>query len=366
MPRNTQDSGSSRANRETPDTKVRPAAQLRQLRIDRTVADAIDAHVREDTTVEHGGVLVGSAAEVSGALTITAAIRAEGAISQAASLTFTHETWTHVNQVLDSEYPELKIVGWYHSHPGYSVFLSEYDTFIQENFFSAPWQVAYVVDPLIDQRGFFGWEFGEIVRYAEWDVRETCDTTSTPVSEPIDRPSSVGIRRLPTAFSPLSVGISMLIVGLLLGVLGGLRLGDKSSSVDNNKSPNVPADGVRRVDSKNGTTAEWVWSSIDRDNSAMKLTILLTSNNQSEDSIKAIARKLRKVYGEHVCKERSSERSTTESRGTQTTAKKPAQSTAIFGLKNEKRIEVLICNAATKQPLSTADWDGAIRASLSN
>ena len=34
-----------------------------------------------------------------------------------------------------AEYPDKKIVGWQHTHPGYGIFLSSYDIFIQENFY---------------------------------------------------------------------------------------------------------------------------------------------------------------------------------------------------------------------------------------
>jgi len=53
-------------------------------------------------------------------------------------------------------------VGWYHSHPGFGVFLSEHDMFIQENFFSSPQQVAWVFDPHTDEEGCFGWVNGKV------------------------------------------------------------------------------------------------------------------------------------------------------------------------------------------------------------
>ena len=67
-------------------------------------------------------------------------------------------------EVKDELYPEERIVGWYHSHPGFGVFLSEHDLFIQENFFSSPGQVAWVYDPHTDEEGCFGWVAGEVHR----------------------------------------------------------------------------------------------------------------------------------------------------------------------------------------------------------
>src|SRR5712675_1002427 len=36
-------------------------------------------------------------------------------------VTFTQETWNHIHQSLERNYPKLQIVGWYHSHPGFGV-----------------------------------------------------------------------------------------------------------------------------------------------------------------------------------------------------------------------------------------------------
>src|SRR4029453_14212343 len=47
--------------------------------------------------------------------------------------------------------------GWYHSHPGFGVFLSDYDVFIHKNFFTATHQIAWVFDPHSDSEGCFGW-----------------------------------------------------------------------------------------------------------------------------------------------------------------------------------------------------------------
>lgn len=131
------------------------------------VLDEMDAHVAEDTSVEHGGVMVGHHDPATGTTSITGAIRALGAVSEVASLRFTHETWDHIGTVMEDRYPNAEMVGWYHSHPHFGIFLSEHDQFIHRNFFSQPWQVAYVRDPLLDQRGFFVWEADQIVQIPE-------------------------------------------------------------------------------------------------------------------------------------------------------------------------------------------------------
>src|SRR5205823_14556508 len=58
-------------------------------------------------------------------------------------------------------HPGLDIVGWYHTHPDFGIFLSGHDLFIHQHFFNQPLQVAYVVDPIRQTRGFFQWRDGD-------------------------------------------------------------------------------------------------------------------------------------------------------------------------------------------------------------
>ena len=62
---------------------------------------------------------------------------------------------------MDTRYADKRIVGWYHSHPDFGIFLSDRDCFIHEHFFSGAGQVAYVVDPVRDLEGVFSWQKGK-------------------------------------------------------------------------------------------------------------------------------------------------------------------------------------------------------------
>ena len=53
------------------------------------------------------------------------------------------------------------MVGWYHTHPGWGVFLSGMDLFICNNFFNRPLDVALVIDPCAGDRGWFQWSTDE-------------------------------------------------------------------------------------------------------------------------------------------------------------------------------------------------------------
>ena len=54
-----------------------------------------------------------------------------------------------------TENSSLRVVGWWHSHPNFGVFLSATDLKTQEYFFPEAYQVAVVVDPIRDELGFY-------------------------------------------------------------------------------------------------------------------------------------------------------------------------------------------------------------------
>jgi proteasome lid subunit RPN8/RPN11 len=140
--------------------------------IRRAVLETVRAHAAEDLNTELGGVLLGTAASSpEGAVVLVeASIRALHTDASRGSITFTHETWDSINQVKDRDYPDKRVVGWYHTHPGFGLFLSEYDLFIHRNFFDLPWQVALVVDPRANTAGVFVWQDGEITGPREAEV----------------------------------------------------------------------------------------------------------------------------------------------------------------------------------------------------
>jgi proteasome lid subunit RPN8/RPN11 len=129
------------------------------------VHEQIWKHATENVAVEICGVVVGKWVRdgVGPYVLISEAIRGEAATNKFAEVTFTHETWAKINEQMDSRFAHLSIVGWYHSHPDFGVFLSDRDRFIQENFFSGAGQVACVVDPVRRTEGVFVWHEGKPV-----------------------------------------------------------------------------------------------------------------------------------------------------------------------------------------------------------
>lgn len=83
----------------------------------------------------------------------------EHTVNRGASITFTPDTWSAAHRVIDKDYADTdeRMIGWYHTHPSYGIFLSSFDLFIHENFFTEPWHIALVIDPNYDEWGVFVW-----------------------------------------------------------------------------------------------------------------------------------------------------------------------------------------------------------------
>jgi proteasome lid subunit RPN8/RPN11 len=138
--------------------------------IDSEVTRRIRQHARAHPKTEVCGVLIGE--DAGGTIEIDASIEGVDAAQAGTHVTFTQDAWESIYKVKDELYPEARIVGWYHSHPGFGVFLSEHDMFIQENFFSSPGQVAWVYDPHTDEEGCFGWVGGEVHRLSALSIAD--------------------------------------------------------------------------------------------------------------------------------------------------------------------------------------------------
>ncbi|MFX1308969.1 MAG: hypothetical protein ACFE8C_04665 [Promethearchaeota archaeon] len=61
----------------------------------------------------------------------------------------------------------LRIVGWWHSHPNFGCFLSQVDLHTQEYFFPESYQVALVIDPVRDEFKFFTLDKASEKKYKE-------------------------------------------------------------------------------------------------------------------------------------------------------------------------------------------------------
>ena len=134
--------------------------------IRQSVLNEIHRHGQTRTDVEVCGVLVGNGYQDTekAFVYVEASIRGEYATNQLAQVTFTSETWCHIQDIMDRQHTGQRIIGWYHTHPGFGIFLSPMDLFIHENFFGGPEQLALVYDPIGSDEGVFVWRSGQPVR----------------------------------------------------------------------------------------------------------------------------------------------------------------------------------------------------------
>ncbi len=215
--------------------------------LDKKPADAIERHALRDVSVELGGILLGRECvdDETGEpfVWVTESLEAKHYENTQASFTYTHDSWEEITRERDRLHPDLDIVGWYHTHPDFGVFLSSHDLFIHRNFFDQPLQVAYVVDPIRQTRGFFRWrddaldQVGGFYLTADRDRRQDLarlvnDLEGIPNADGgggglsprleaeliamLSRPSY----QSPPASDRASVAALGTIVGLLAGVLG--------------------------------------------------------------------------------------------------------------------------------------------------
>jgi proteasome lid subunit RPN8/RPN11 len=154
-----------------------------------------------DTSREVGGVLVGEILrdDAGPYLRIETTVDALHADEKGAELTFTHATWEHIHREMDSHHKGKRVVGWYHTHPGFGVFLSDRDQFIHRSFFDLPFQVALVVDPKAKEHGLFTWRDGEVVRARRYWIgaREQVWDGARSAGAPPDRDAEAGASRAP-------------------------------------------------------------------------------------------------------------------------------------------------------------------------
>jgi proteasome lid subunit RPN8/RPN11 len=224
-----------------------PAAKLDfRVFFDRAIHERIAAHAGEKLSLEICGFLVGQwYRDANGPyLHINEAVRCDKAVSNAGDVTFTHEAWNEVNREMDTKYPDRSIVGWYHSHPNFGIFLSDRDQFCQDYTFNSPGQVAYVVDPVNGVEGVFHWRGGKSVLCPHFWVGDKIHFSSQGAGRTLSSASPAG--KQPDAIprpEPMQPMSSMTwILGAICLLLLGYLLGTRISAWDHA----MLAEGVMR------------------------------------------------------------------------------------------------------------------------
>jgi len=213
---------------------------LAAIEFNPTVLDDIRSHAQRSMDKEICGVLIGNV--VNDIAQVEASIAGENAEQADAHVTFTHEAWDHIYRIKDDKYSESSIVGWYHSHPGFGIFLSDYDLFIHENFFSAQHQVALVVDPHSNDEGCFGWISGEVQRVTYFPERASQGAVSG-ITKPSTSASSdtQPLVQAPRGADESLVFRTLIALGIFLILMSLLFIRGNCSQVGRNESTSLPA-----------------------------------------------------------------------------------------------------------------------------
>ncbi len=188
----------------------------------------IEAHCLSNTGVEVGGALLGYAYTHNAQLfvEVKAAIPALSPDQGPVHFTFTADVWVQLHHDR-AAYPDLDIVGWFHTHPDLGVFFSADDSVVQAAAFTQPWQVALVVDPLRREACFFGWvaeelwalpgfyemlgpDSAESVPSVDWAVASHSGLNETPL------PARVAVHHADAAWPPISPWVGVFLGGLSL------------------------------------------------------------------------------------------------------------------------------------------------------
>jgi proteasome lid subunit RPN8/RPN11 len=184
---------------------------------------------------EIGGVLVGRVGrdDQGPYVLVETTIDALHAEEKGTELTFTHATWEHIHRELEQKHKGKRIVGWYHTHPGFGIFLSDRDQFIHRSFFDLPFQVALVYDPKSREHGVFAWRDGHPVRWRRYVVgdREQAWDGARTQADPGAMASAVaGGAPAPATAPPASaeapppdlwsVGVGAIVILILGGLVG--------------------------------------------------------------------------------------------------------------------------------------------------
>jgi len=194
-----------------------------------SVLEQIHAHGKTSMEAEVCGMLVGDVyADQSGPwVYVQHCIAGHAAVGKQTQVTITSETWTQMHETLDRDYPGMKIVGWYHTHPGFAIFLSGMDLFIQENFFNQPWHVASVHDPHSGDEGVFVWRMGKASREPFLVEEDAPGAAMSHASSPVaprdsaasDPSSAPAIENLQRRVKSLERRLDVILTGFLVILL---------------------------------------------------------------------------------------------------------------------------------------------------
>src|SRR5690554_3510433 len=107
---------------------------------------------------EHGGFLVGKVRELKSSERYEVLVERFIPVTQmegAVRLVLAEADVRALGRALKQRQEGEVIVGWAHTHPGFGVFLSDFDKEQHQRYFPSPWQIAYVMDNQARERAVY-------------------------------------------------------------------------------------------------------------------------------------------------------------------------------------------------------------------
>jgi proteasome lid subunit RPN8/RPN11 len=141
------------------------------------VLEAIEGHVNSAWNRKVGGILVGR--PIDDLVRVEGALPARYVEAYADEIAFPPSVWEEAYAALD-RYPGAKIIGWYHSHPGTRVSLSDYDRRLHQALFGEASNVALVLDPIGGRLAWFGWILTDLVSLGRGEVARSTTFAAMP------------------------------------------------------------------------------------------------------------------------------------------------------------------------------------------
>src|ERR1041384_6101475 len=222
-----------------------------RIYIDESAFDRICNNAEK--TREVGGILVGDVLKDKNGpfIRVDHVIEALHAEEKGTELTITHETWNHIHEQMDKTHAGKRILGWYHTHPNFGIFLSEQDQFIQQSFFNLAFQVALVYDPVRKVHGVVSWRDNKPWRVRQywignhqhsWDEpREKSEPQKTNGNEAGSKVAAA-VATQQNAAEPL--GNTWVLAVALVGILFGFVMGMWWSRNSGDENAQVAKDAV--------------------------------------------------------------------------------------------------------------------------
>lgn len=113
---------------------------------------AVEQFALKDTSRELAGLLLGRMARDGKYVLVEEAV--ECGISEEAGR-FTSRVFQYARRIARHRYPDLQILGWFHTHPGTGLELSSEEREVHKAQFRDSWQMLYVEDPTQRDRSFY-------------------------------------------------------------------------------------------------------------------------------------------------------------------------------------------------------------------